>query len=198
MEKAIMARTREFDPEDALEKAMHLFWTKGYHDTSIRDLVDRTGVNYYGLYSVFENKHGLFLASLDHYRRTVTAEILTALELPGPPRAAVKAALERVAELMQTPEGRVGCLMCNTAIELAPHDDEAAGKVKAHFDLLRLAFLSRLQEATAAKGKKRSETDEQLAEFLSTTVYGIGLLTRLGQSDAMITRHIRTALAVLG
>ncbi|MDJ0896698.1 MAG: helix-turn-helix domain-containing protein, partial [Alphaproteobacteria bacterium] len=41
---------------------MHQFWAKGYHDTSIRDLVERTGVNYYGLYGEFESKRGLFLA----------------------------------------------------------------------------------------------------------------------------------------
>ena len=78
-----MARPKEFDPEDALDKAMQQFWAKGYHDTSIRDLVDRTGVNYYGLYAAFENKRGLFLAALDRYRDTITTEIIGELKRSG-------------------------------------------------------------------------------------------------------------------
>ncbi len=192
-----MARTREFDPDEALEKAMHQFWAKGYYDTSIRDLVDCTGVNYYGLYSVFENKHGLFLASLDLYQRTVTEDLLRTLEEPGSARQAIRRALERVAQLMQTPGGRVGCLMCNTAIELAPHDREAAKKVKGHFARLQAAFQARLLVHEKAKGEARREDFDGLAEFFSTTVYSIGMLTRLGRSDATIARHIETALKVL-
>ena len=74
-----MARPKEFEPDEALERAMHQFWATGYHDTSIRDLVARTGVNYYGLYGEFENKRGLFLASLDLYAKTVTAAVIREL-----------------------------------------------------------------------------------------------------------------------
>ena len=78
-----MARPREFDADEALDKAMHLFWAKGYYDTSIRDLVEATGVNYYGLYGTFESKHGLFLAALDRYRAKVTSQIVRELNRPG-------------------------------------------------------------------------------------------------------------------
>ena len=177
---------------------MHRFWARGYCDTSIRDLIECTGVNYYGLYGAFENKHGLFLAALDHYRKRVTAEIIEELKQPGPVRDTLERTLERVLALMQTPEGRVGCLMCNTAIEVAPHDREAHAKVREHMALLRASFRARLQEAQES-GEVAANTDlETLSEFLTTAVYTIGLLVRSGQDDAYVHRHIRSALSTLG
>ncbi|TQV78980.1 TetR/AcrR family transcriptional regulator [Denitrobaculum tricleocarpae] len=196
-----MARAREFEPEEAVAAAMRLFRSKGYNDSSIRDLSDCTGVGPYGLYGVFGSKHGLFLAALDHYRKTVTAEVLQALEAPGPAREVIAEALARVLELMETPDGRVGCLMCNTASELAPQDPEAAAKVKAHLDLLTDAFqkllLREVKDAKAGKKAARKEAEEA-AQFLAATVYGIGLLVRAGQDDAQIGRYIKTALKAVG
>jgi len=192
-----MARPKEFDPDDALDKAMHLFWAKGYHDTSIRDLVARTGVNYYGLYEVFDNKHGLFLASLDRYRETVTAQTIEELNRPGSAKQAVRRAFNRLFGLLQTSDGRVGCMMCNTAIELAPYDDDAAKRVQGHMAKLRDAFGSRIEEGQRAGDIDKAADPRALAEFLTTTAYSIGVLLRTGCSDAHIKRHLDTALSAI-
>ena len=186
-----MARPREFDAEEALDKAMALFWTKGYHDSSIRDLVEATGVNYYGLYSVFESKHGLFLAALDRYRDSITREIIRELKGSGSVEQRLERAFNRLIALMKSGKGR-GCMICNTMVELAPHDSEAAAKVRAHRKLLGEAFAAVLSE----DGRDESEVKE-LAEFLTTTAYSLGLLLRSGCSDATLQRHIRTALSVV-
>ncbi len=192
-----MPRPREFDPEEALAKATRQFRARGYHDTSIRDLVERTEVGPYGLYGQFESKHGLFLAALDHYRKTVTADVLSVLNRPGPARGAIASTLERVLKLMQTPDGRVGCLMCNTAIELAPHDETAAAQVRAHMKLLQDAFRRRLAESQIEDEIAPDADPAALAEFLTATVYGIGMLVRAGRSDAFLRRYIATALRAL-
>ena len=192
-----MARPREFDADEALDKAMRLFWAKGYHDSSIRDLVERTGVNYYGLYEVFENKHGLFLAALDRYRSTVTGEIVRALKRPGGAVKGIERAFDRLLALMRTPDGRVGCLMCNTAVELAPHDADAAARVQAHMRLLRSAFRAALLEGRKAGELAEDRDIDALAEFLTTTAYSVGFLVRAGCSDAHVRRHVRTALSAV-
>lgn len=192
-----MGRPREFDADEALDKAMRLFWAKGYHDTSIRDLVERTGVNYYGLYGEFANKQGLFLASLDRYRGTVTAELIRNLNRSGPLVPSLKRAFERLLGLMQGPDGRIGCLMCNAAVEVAPYDEEVAERVKAHRELLTEAFKGRLIKAQANGELPKNKDVEALAAFLTTTAYSAGLLLRSGSSDADLRQHVRTALSVL-
>ena len=192
-----MARPKEFDPEEALDKAMQQFWAKGYHDTSIRDLIERTGVNYYGLYGEFENKHGLFLAALDRYRATVTRKVVAELRQPGPALPAITRAFERLLGLMKTDDGRVGCMMCNTAVELAPFDREAAAKVQAHMKALKDAFGAKLTEGRAAGELQKDKDVAALAEFFATTAYSLGFLLRSGCSDAHLRRHIRTALSVI-
>ena len=192
-----MARPKEFEPQEALEKAMQQFWAKGYHDTSIRDLVDRTGVNYYGLYGEFENKRGLFLAALDHYSGTVTAEIVRQITRPGPLAAGLKRTFDRLLDLMQTDDGRVGCLMCNTAIELAPYDSDAAEKVTANMATLRQAFGAKLSEGRKAGELAKDKDVNAMAEFLTTTALSVGFLVRAGCDDGYIRRHIRTALTAV-
>lgn len=192
-----MARPKEFEPQEALEKAMHQFWAKGYHDTSIRDLVDRTGVNYYGLYSEFESKHGLFLAALDCYRDTITAAVLRELKQSGPTTHVVKQTFERLFNLMKTADGRVGCLMCNTAVEVAPYDTDVAAKVQSHMRLLRNAFEAKLSEGQQVDKLPPNVDSGALAEFLTTTVYSVGFLMRAGQDEHFVRRHVSTALTAL-
>ncbi len=66
-----MSRARSFDTDVALDKAMRLFWRKGYLDTSIDDLVSETGVGRSGLYGTFGGKRDLFFAALTRYRNLI-------------------------------------------------------------------------------------------------------------------------------
>ncbi len=184
-----MARPREFDPDVALDKAMRQFWAKGYHDTSIRDLVDKTGVNYYGLYEVFDNKHGLLLAALDRYRQTITAEFATIVAQAAPTRAGLLRAFDQVFDLLKTEDGQVGCMMCNAAIELAPHDEDVATKVRDHLKLLAAIF-----EGWLTRYGKSGADARNGAEFLASTAYSLALLMRAGFDRRHVKRQAATAL----
>ena len=71
-----MARTRSFDEDEVLDRAMALFWRKGFEATSIEELVSVSGINRASMYAVFGDKRRLFLAVLDHYLARVNAERL--------------------------------------------------------------------------------------------------------------------------
>eukprot|EP00439_Symbiodinium_sp_Y106_P088727 s1_g1263.t1 len=195
--ETLMGRKQEFDPVDATSKAMHLFWAKGYYDTSIRDLVSATGVNYYGLYNVFDDKRGLFLAALDRYRATITSQILGELEKADSPIEGIRNAFLRTYDIVKPHKDHRGCFMCNTAIELAPHDEEAAQKVQAHMKQLSKGF-----EATLARAQQAGEVSpdadlKSLGEFLTTTVYSLGMLFRAGMAPAYVKNHALNALSIL-
>ncbi|MGI9384771.1 MAG: TetR/AcrR family transcriptional regulator [Methyloligellaceae bacterium] len=192
-----MGRPREFDPEIALDKAMRLFWTKGYHDTSIRDLVEHTGVNYYGLYGEFENKRGLFLAALDRYSAMAMSEIVGGLkESPGGLHG-IRRAFARLLSFVTSANGQAGCMMCNTAVELAPHDAEAATKVRGNLKGLKTAFARSLSEAKAEGALPANADVPALGEYLATTALSVGVLVRAGMSRPHVERHIGTALSAL-
>src|SRR5690606_40309176 len=86
-----MARPRTYDPDAALDRAMRLFWEKGYAGTSMADLVEATGVSRYGFYSEFGDKDALFEKCIAYYARVVIARTLGALEAPEAGRAEIEA-----------------------------------------------------------------------------------------------------------
>src|SRR6185437_13435460 len=70
-----MARPRQFDPDDVVDRSMHEFWARGYRDTTVDDLVQATGVRPGSLYGAFEGgKRQLFLEALKLYSRLVVPE----------------------------------------------------------------------------------------------------------------------------
>ena len=172
---------------------MHTFWAKGYYDTSIRDLVTSTGVGPYGLYSTFEDKHGVFMAALDRYRETVTRAILVELETPDG-LAAIRCAFDRALEIMGKDRGHLGCLMCTTAVELAPHDSQAADRVRRHMALLSKAFRGAVERGQQKGDVPKRKDAAALAEYLTTSLYSIGMLMRAGQSAAYVKRYARTVI----
>ena len=192
-----MARNREFEPKEALEKAMMVFWQKGYTDTSIDDLVEATGVSRYGLYGVFGNKRGLFLASLDHYQDTAVKEFFGIVEQPGACLREIKMYFNKVLDLYSQPTGKLGCLMCNTATEVAPHDKGVAKKVHGAMERMKCGFVTALENAKK-NGETRADLDiKQSADFLTGILLGASVMVRSGASKKMIQNVVETSLATL-
>ena len=85
-----MVRTKQFDKHTALDEAMELFWQRGYHATSIQDLVDHLGVNRQSLYDTYGGKEQLFLAALGRYREIQAAPVRRLLERDAPAREVLR------------------------------------------------------------------------------------------------------------
>lgn len=192
-----MARTREFDPDEALAKAMRLFWQKGYHDTSMRDLVAHTGVSHAGLYSAFGSKHGLLTAALDRYQKDMMTEAIEALESPEASLPAVREHFERLFKLGRTPEFRDGCLACNCAVELASEDEAVAARVQGYLERLTGAFRGALERAKA-RGEVSADLDPAaMADLLAATQMSMAMLMRARWDVERIEGLARAALAQL-
>ncbi len=85
-----MARTKDFDENEALSKAIQLFWHKGYNATSMQDLVDGLGISRSSLYDTYTDKHTLFVKALESYQCTGAARIQTIIDTPAPAKETVK------------------------------------------------------------------------------------------------------------
>ncbi len=192
-----MGRNKEFDPAHALAEAMHLFWEKGYHETSVRDLVAHTGVSHAGLYDTFGNKHELFVKALDHYHDAVMSRLTEALEAPDASLAAIENHFESLIAMGDSKQAQIGCLICTTASELAHEDAEIAGKIHGYIAQLTKAFAQDLARAKEL-GEVRADLDvEGAAEFLAATQMSMALFVRARWDLERIARFARHAVRTL-
>jgi TetR/AcrR family transcriptional repressor of nem operon len=120
---------KNFDTNDALTKAMHAFWARGYEATSINDLVTCMGINRGSLYATYGDKRSLFLRALRQYGAAYLHDWVAALTKAHGPRGAIIAAFDRAVNSALVDGSRDGCLLINTALELSPHDPEIASFV---------------------------------------------------------------------
>jgi TetR/AcrR family transcriptional regulator, transcriptional repressor for nem operon len=175
MLKRQVARPRQFDPDQVLERSMLEFWEHGYRDTSVDDLVEVTGVRPVSIYNAFSGgKRELFLSSLDRYSRLVVPEKMGALERPGASLPELRAYFDGLVSELQSPSGRMGCLMVNSTVELAAEDSEVAKVVRGHMTRLERNARRALQNA-----KNRGEIARHVkpaAKAAQLMATGMGLM----------------------
>jgi TetR/AcrR family transcriptional regulator, transcriptional repressor for nem operon len=188
-------RTKEFEPGEALDAAMQLFWRNGYAATSIRDLLDGMGIGYGSLYNTFGDKHALFLACLDRFRELRTSWIDEVLEDSG--LSGIEEVFRRTVDGLVGFEPRRGCLLANTAVELGPHDAEVAAKISRYVRHTEAVFERALIRAQEAGEIPADRDPRALARFLVNALHGLRVLARVGTDRAVLEDAVRVALDVL-
>jgi len=191
-----MARPREFDETTALDAAMDCFWRDGYEATSVRDLAARMGITGASLYNAFGDKRSLFREVLQRYAERSTRERIARLESTLPPKQAVVAFLGEIVERSVDGDRR-GCLLVNTALEIAPHDPVLGAEVAGHLGEIE-AFFRRTVAAAQADGSvppDREPTD--LARLLLGVTLGVRVLARSKPQRELLEGVVRPALALL-
>ena len=193
-----MPRPKEFNPDDALDKAMQVFWHKGYEASSIEDLLTAMNLNRGSLYDTFGDKRQLFLKALDHYCQGVVGPKFSLLDQPGPALPALRRFIQGMIEGALADPQRRGCLVANTVMELAPHERDIAAKLKQVLQLTEEAFFALLTRAKE-QGELGAEKDPRaLARFLTTMMQGTIVMIKSGAPAETVTQSAETALAMLG
>src|ERR1700750_2312685 len=144
-----LARPREFDEGTAIEAAMQRFWAAGYAATSVRDLGEAMGLGQASVYNAFGDKRALFTQCLDRYLDANMRARIARVETSFPPRQAIEAFLTEIVE--RSLQSRLGCLLANAALEVAPHDAGIAAVVAERMGELE-AFFRRCVEAGQRDG----------------------------------------------
>lgn len=192
-----MVRTRSFNPSEALSRAVDLFSSKGYSDTSMDDLVKATGVSRYGLYGTFGNKRELFEQALERYADRMGRQSFLRLLEPDAGLAHIRAIFDERIEAMSASGEKRGCMLCHTAMELAPHDHEIEGVLQKFLKRMSKAFSIGLE--TAAKcGEVRSDLDFRAAgQFLTGALFGLAVLARAGFPRPTLDAFVDQTMASL-
>jgi len=166
-----MARKKEFDVNDALHKAMLLFWEQGYEKTSMKELVSQMGVHKGSMYDTFGDKHTLYVNTLEHYFEMGQQLIGRGISDASSVKEAIRFIFNWAIE--QEEDFPLGCLIVNTAVELAKHDPEAKQWVQRSWD-----FAEQLIYELILDGQKSGEFSKLLdAKEMSMILYNaiIGL-----------------------
>lgn len=190
-----MPRLKEFNPDEALNAAMQLFWRKGYEATSTRDLQKAMGISYQSMYDTFGDKHSLFLKALDRYGDMLAESPLSA---SGASLEAIRGHFEMNLETIALQPARKSCMWANTALELAMFDEDVAAKLGDWLKRVENAFHRALQTATRL-GELNTDRDlRALARFLTANVHGIGIMARGGATEEALREVVEVALSKLG
>ncbi|MBT2527030.1 TetR/AcrR family transcriptional regulator [Streptomyces sp. ISL-99] len=193
-----MARTKEFDPDAALQAALELFWRRGYEATTMADLVDHLGIGRASIYATFGNKHELYLKALDRYADSRNPRLLGELSQPGPALPAVRAVLRRfAAEAASDKERLPGCFVTNTAAELAPHDDSAARRVEVSWEHMETLLHSALVRAQAQGELPEDRDPRALARMLLVLMQGLRVVGKASSDPARVRDAAEQALTLL-
>jgi TetR/AcrR family transcriptional regulator, transcriptional repressor for nem operon len=193
-----VARTKEFDPDAVLQKALELFWEHGYEATSMADLVEHLGIARASIYTTFGGKHDLYLKALDRYLQTRDPDLVEMLSQPGPVLPAVRALVELYAHDSAYGDRRWGCMVVNAAVEVVPSDPQAARRVAASWDTLETVLTSALTRARAQGEIPEQKDPRALARFLLVLLQGIRVLGRAQADPGRVRDAAEQALSILG
>lgn len=192
-----MARPREFDEAEALEAAMRRFWEYGYEATSVRDLADSMGITGASLYNAFGDKRSLFSQALDHYLDISLRDRIGRFEGQLPPREAIAAFFAEIVQRSLDDADRKGCMLVNSAIEVAPHDpafQQLIAGVLAQVE----AFFLRCVEAGQRDGTiATNQPAADLARLLLGVLLGLRVLARTRPERALLEGLVRPVEALL-
>ena len=192
-----MARLKDFDEERALDQAVDCFWKHGSEATTVRDLADAMKIGGTSLYNAYGDKRALFERSLERYANRSMRDRIARMEAEHRPKEAIRAFLAEIVDRSLKDSDRKGCLLINSALDVAPHDTEIGKVVAGYLDELRAFFQRNIEAAQRAGQAPRMLDAEEAADHLLGVLAGIRVLARTGAKRKALESVARPALALL-
>lgn len=194
-----MARPKAFDPDEALDKAMHVFWHKGYEAASMEDLLAAMNLNRGSLYATFGGKRKLFLQAMERYcHQGGVGTRFSILHQPGPALPLIRRFVEAILDFALSDPLRRGCLITNTVIELSPHEKDIGRKLSERLRTLEETFTGLLARAKREGDLTDDEDPRALARVLVMMMQGTIVMIKAGTPADAVRQTAKTALSILG
>ncbi len=186
-------RPRSFDMDQALDRALQVFWRKGYEGTSLSDLTRAMGINRPSLYAAFGDKEGLFRKALDRYAAGPGSYVREALNEPTA-RGAVEKLLRRAADLLTNPRNPHGCLNVQGALACGGDAEPVRRELASRRAGGEAAIRRRLKRAKTEGDLPPEANPADLARYVTTVVHGMSVQAAGGATRAELQRVTQTAL----
>lgn len=191
-----MARRKEFDPEEVLGRAVELFRARGYEASSTNALIEHMGIGRGSLYETFGTKSALFDEAIRRYELSAFGGLIARLEASSDPLETIRRFFAAIGA--GHANGNVhGCLMVNTTVELARHDEATARFISAAWKRLEAALVGALERARGSGDLSASKDPLAIARFLVMTMRGMGVGAKLSPGREEIDDVLSVVLSIL-
>lgn len=192
-----MSRPRAFDEDDVMERAMHVFWRRGYQATTMTELLAAMRLSKSSFYETFRTKRDLLLTALRRYAASGMGGLIAPLLAPDASRPAIEATFANMVRHARSREGRRGCLVNNTLGEVAPNDPVVFAATRAVLEQLEALLVGVVTRAQAKGEITRNESARALARFLATTFGGLNLVAKARPDKTALDEVVRVTLRAL-
>ncbi len=192
-ERATIGRPRAFDLDRALDRALRVFWEKGYEGASLSDLTRAMGINRPSLYGAFGNKEALFRKALDRYAEKPLAYLQNALQARTG-RAVAERFLRGTVEVLSDPRTPRGCLIVQSALACGDAADAVRQELSSRRAAGEIALRRRLQRAKKEGDLSANADPADLARYLTTVAHGMAIKGAGGATRSQLLRVMKIAL----
>jgi AcrR family transcriptional regulator len=197
MELAMAGRPREFDRDQALEKAQDAFWTRGYEGTSMADLVSVLGIASARIYAAFGSKEDLFREAVGLYEANEGGFATRALAEEPAARRAIERMLRDAVETYTKPGWPQGCMVVSAATNCAVENDRVQEWLAQHRRARTVSIVERLNEAVRDGELKPGTDAEALGDYYATLMHGLSVQARDGVPNKRLHDLVTVAMQAL-
>jgi TetR/AcrR family transcriptional regulator, transcriptional repressor for nem operon len=195
--KQNMARVKAFDEETILDKAVNLFWRKGYNGTSAQDLVDELGISRSSLYDTYGDKYQLFKNSLLQYRKKFAGAMIEMINNSEDFEKTIKDVFNYVVTESLQEKCSKGCFIVNSSVELAPHNAEIAQIVNDNMQDIENALFRLIEKGQDIGQFSKSHSARSLARFIFNSISGIRVASKSGADKKVLDDIVKVTLSAL-
>ncbi len=192
-----MPRRPQIDYEEIIDRAMHLFWQRGYKKTSVEDLINEAGINRFNLYETFGGKQGLYLKALDKYRDEVFLQRMKKIDDHKNGLQGIRDYFESLEKFLIDSKGDFTCLMMNSQIELVPKNKKVSEKVSFYFKKMEQTFYNALSRAKKESKLSNNSDLRDLAKFLTGSAQGMCVMSKSADSVEFLRAYTKTIIKTL-
>jgi TetR/AcrR family transcriptional repressor of nem operon len=192
-----VGRPREFELDDAVRKAMGVFWDRGYHDASLPELLDGMNLSRGSFYKAFVDKRGVYLRALDVYIEDAIRKVGETLHSNQSPKAAIRQAFSQQVDFSSGKDGLRGCFVVLSAVEMLPRDEEVSARISRLFRRLQDLYAAAVIRAQGLGEIDPGLDERTLARFLVCQIQGMRVLGKAGADREDVRAMVDVALKSL-